>query len=259
MAPRLLTMNHMRFHQVVVFVAALSSAQAALVVNPAQPITEQVTVNIIQVAADDGTNAAPLFGTADQQLAIFDNVDTIWAQAGIDIEFEFHTGTYNSSFALLGTQSPRPVSDITTIRSNAAAAGGMLDPDPTVLNLFMVRVVPGFSQTSNNVTNGLAFLGGNGITLWAGPNLPGFTGGQETIASVISHEIGHNLGLDHIVATENLMQTGNAANPGHRLNAEQIAAALGSSFSVPVPEPGTLSLAGLAMCLFTILRRKRGF
>ncbi len=225
------------------------AANAALVVNPAQPITHEVKVNVIAVADDSGNNAAPLFGTAGEQAAIFGFVDTIWAQAGIDVNFSFLSGTYDNSFALTGAASPRPEADLFTIVNNAPS--GVKSADPNTINLFMVRVVPGFAQTSDNTSNGLAILNGNGIAFWSGPNLPGFTGGQEVVAAVLAHEIGHNLGLNHIVEAENLLQ---ASGSGERLNSSQIATALASSLAVPIPEPVSLSL--LAAALF-VARRKR--
>lgn len=236
---------------------AFAGYAQALIVNPAQPITQQVEVNLIQVRDNAGANAAPLFGTVAQQNAIFGFIDTIWAQAGVDVVFQTAT-TYDSTFALSGTpgsNNPRPTGDLNTIVTNAAAAGGILDPNPNVLNLFMVQIVPGFSQTSNNTSNGLAFVGGNGITFWAGPNLPSFVGGQEVVAAVLAHEIGHNLGLNHIVEAENLMQAGGSANQGERLNAAQIQTALASPFTVAIPEPASLS--ALIACIAAVRRRRR--
>lgn len=235
--------------------AASVPAGAALVVNPAQTITERVTVSIVQVAADNGSDAAPLFGSAQGQAAIFAGIDTIWAQAGIDIDFKFRLGVWNSSFALLGTpgsNNPRPNSDLSTVFNNASATG-VLDPSPTVINLLMVRIVPGFSQQSDNNSNGLAFLNSNGIALWVAPNLTSFTDGQEAIAAVLAHEIGHNLGLNHIGENENLMATDDA---GERLNAAQIATARGSQFSVAIPEPASALLALAGVSLLGLGRRR---
>lgn len=213
-------------------------------------------MRIVQVADADGANAAPLFGTASQQANIFSQIDAIWAQAGIDVDFSFAGGTWNSPFALTGTadnNDPRPTDDLDLIVAQAGAAG-LLAVDPLVINLFLVRIVPGFSQTSNNTSNGLAFLDANGITLWAGPALTDFQNGRDAIASVLAHEIGHNLGLDHLAEIENLMQSG---GDGERLNAAQIATALASPFSVPIPEPATWTLLGLGGLMVLIRKRSR--
>jgi hypothetical protein len=217
-----------------------SSAPAALIVNAPRPITDRVNVNLIGVADDDGTDStAGTFGTATQQAEVFSFVDVIYAQAGIDVEFAFRPGTYNSSFARIGTpgnNDPRPQSDLSTIRTNAATAGGVLSSDANTINVFLVSIVPGFSQLSANSSAGLASINANGITYYGGSGLPGFAGGREVLASVLAHEIGHNLGLDHVTLTENLMTSN---SDGERLNAAQIATILASRFSITAP-PTTL-------------------
>ena len=173
----------MRNAAIFLAIAAVSAgtASAQLIVNPPQTITERVNVNVISVADDAGANPAPLFGTPLQQSSIFDMIDTIWAQAGIDVAFDFRAGTYDSTFALsgnVGNNSPRPTGDLSTIVTDAGniPGGGVLSADPNTINLFMVVIVPGFSFTSVNTANGLAFRNINGITMWSGSALPGFSG-----------------------------------------------------------------------------------
>jgi hypothetical protein len=217
-----------------------SSAPAALIVNAARPITDRVNVNLIGVADDDGSDSTRgTFGTATQQAEIFSFVDTIYAQAGVDVEFAFRPGTYNSSFARIGTpgnNDPRPQSDLSTIRMSAAAAGGVLSPDANTLNVFLVSIVPGFSQLSVNSSAGLATVNGNGIAYYGGSGLPGGASGREVLASVLAHEIGHNLGLNHVSIVENLMTSN---SDGERLNDTQIQTILASRLSVTAP-PTTL-------------------
>jgi hypothetical protein len=227
-------------------------AEAALILNAAQPITQQVTMQPIVVSDDNGSNTATYFGTPTQQAAIFALIDQIWAQAGINIEW-LAPNFYNNTFANIGSATgvvARPTGDLSTIVANGNAAG-VGNPNPLVIDIYFVRASAGFEVLSLNQVAGLAFVGGNGITAYVGSNLLGFQLGLEAIASVIAHEIGHNLGLPHIVEVENLMQ---ASGSGERLNAAQILTSLNSNLSTAIPEPSTYLLISSALLL---LRRRR--
>lgn len=229
-----------------------------LILNPSQPITEQVTVQIIQTIHGSGAPTATVLGDSLQRAAIESLVDSIWAQAGIDVVFLPTVNIYQNTFAFQGTTSPRPTGDLSTIVT-AGDLAGVGSANPLILDMYFVDVVPGFSFTTENTSNGLAFVSGNGIAMFVGDNLLTFQGGREVIASVISHEIGHNLGLDHIVESENLMQAGGSPNQGERLNALQISTALASNFSTPVavPEPGTMALSLLGFAGAAVVWRRR--
>ena len=236
------------------------TSQAALITNMAQPITHTVTVQPIIVSNDDGSNTAEFFGSASQQAEIEAFIDQIWAQAGIDVTF-LAANTYNNTFANIGTignNNPRPTSDLPQIVANGDNTMGVGNSDASVIDMYFVEIAAGFSNVSENTANGLAFVGGNGITQHVGDNLVGFTAGREVIASVVAHEIGHNLGLPHIVEAENLMQAGGSPNQGERLNGAQIAVALASSLSVVTAVPEPSSFAALTLfCVGVISLQRR--
>jgi hypothetical protein len=190
------------------------SASATLIVDPAQTITRQVTVQLIQTALTDGSSPATVFGNATQRANIEGGIDRIWAQAGIDINFLPNVTRWNNTFAYQGNNGAgtRSQNDL-SINLTSAAAAGVLSSDPLTLNLLLVNVVPGFAPLAENQAAGLAWTPGNGINAFAGDLLltpPYGQDGLDVIAKVIAHEIGHNLGLQHTSAgSANLMANGN--------------------------------------------------
>lgn len=241
--------------------AFAGDAGAQLVVNPAQTITHQLYVQpiIARQGAAEGGATAEFFGNALQQAEIESYIDVIWAQAGIDVIF-LDPVYYESSFAYDGHPSDyssevRPMTDMTPMFLT-----GPLHPSPTVLNMFLLDVVPGFSKQGSNTVNGLSYLDENGIAIYVGENLLTWSGGMESIASVVSHEIGHSLGVNHIVESGNLMEVGHT---GHRISSAQVATIFtddpgidGYDLLVPVPEPST-GVLGWAAFGLAVLRRRR--
>ncbi len=245
---------------VVGFTLVTAPASSALVLNSAMTITDVVTVQPIILSDTGGGNTANYFGDASQSATIMGHVDSIWAQAGIDVNF-LSANTWNNTFANSGNGSdPRPQSDLNTIATDGDAAGvssGSLD----IINMYFVLHSAGHSLLSANSAAGLASLPGNTVTQYVGTNLLGFAGGLEVIASVVAHEIGHNLGLGHFMSGgQNLLQPGSSSDQGERLTAGQISTALASNLSasvtpVPIPPAIALFLSGLA--IFGFMRRKR--
>ena len=187
-------------------------------------VTKRIFVQPIIVSNSNGSNTAEFFGNLEQEITIKRLIDEIYLQANVDIEWLSPT-TYNNNFANVGTSDPRPTSDLNTIIQNGDNAG-VGNSDPIIIDAYFVEVVPGFENKSNNVANGLAFVNGNGTAIHIGDNLPGRDDDSRDVAArVVAHEIAHNLGLNHVSDTDNLMAQGT------ELTASQIATLQTSQFA----------------------------
>src|SRR5262249_61638067 len=110
-------------------------------------------------------------------------IDTIWAQAGIDIDFLPDVIHYNNTFAYQGNGGTRPSGDLSTILSNASA---IMNPAPPVINEFFVNVVPGFAFTTENTANGIGNIGRDGTAQFVGDNLLSFGSARAVIAGGVA-------------------------------------------------------------------------
>lgn len=192
-----------------------------------------VTVNPVVVSNDDGTNTAEFFGNAAQEAQIKDLIDVIYAQVGVDIEF-LPTVSWNDTFANIGDGADeRPIEDFNDIIANGDAAG-VGSPDPNVIDLYAIQTMPGPPGVI-----GLGFLGAPGNAIQVDEDLS-TDFGRSITAVLAGHEIGHNLGLNHVTdEVGNLMTPFVFPSPPATLNAEQGAIIADSSLS---GEPANIDL-----------------
>lgn len=245
---------------------SLLSANAAVTVNDPISITHFVSVNVIQT--NNGTDYANAFGNETQRAYIETEVNRIWAQVGVQIQFSSTITPYNNSFAFDGngadyTSVSRSTSDLNTIVSQGDT-NGVGSSDFANIDLYFVNVVPGFTETGTYTANGLAFVDGNGVAMYAGTGLYEWEGGLDVIAAVLAHEIGHNLGLPHTAnGGDNLMSPSGSEDRLTQAQRDIIftdTANWQDGFDLlqlyTVPEPSQTMFVAIAGVFF-VLRKKR--
>jgi len=181
-------------------------------------ITTEATNSVVFVqpiigADDDGSNMAVFLGDATLQADILARVDAIYAPGGIDIEF-LPAVVFNNTFVNSGDGTFNANGD----RGNELAQIGQIgddagvgSADPTVLDQYYLQLIPG----APNTAAGVAFVPGT-VSAVRGDSLQS----AARRATIIAHEIGHNLGLGHNNIPGNLL-IGTGAGTNTDLNAEQ--------------------------------------
>ena len=227
---RLFGVEDLEFTDAVQRVGAPLVVVAPPVLPPVTPQNELIIVQPIIVSNDDGSNTAEFFGDADQQADIIAQIDAIFSVAGIDVEF-LPAATLNDTFVNVGDETDdsgeRPGDDLGAIITQGDE-DGVGSPLPNVIDMYFVELVPAFDDLGEDSANGVAFIGRPGVAIQIGDNLVDTAGGRTVAAEVTAHEIGHNLGLEHVDIPGNLLTP---IVDGSDLTIEQITTAINSPLS----------------------------
>ena len=193
----------------------------------------ELVVRPIVVSNNNGSDTATFFGNAATQLELENLIDDIFAQANVDVVWE-NTVSYRNTFANIGNSGTRPTTDLNRI-VDEGDDDGVGSSNPNVVDAYFVQRAPGFGTVSDNTANGLAFVNASGTAIHVGDNLLNFQNGLEVIAGVVAHELGHNLGLNHVQAPSNLLNSGQLPSNGNNfITSNQISTIQNSRFTNPI-------------------------
>lgn len=193
-----------------VLLTATALLPAELVVGPTEPNQFRVNVHRVQAVASFGIPAT-VFGTAEQDAAVQRKVNEIWAQAGIEIVFSEIT-EYVSDFAFEGDPDDagaRPNSDLEMIEEAVDAPTTASELD---IEMFFVERLPGRDFLAETEVAGVAVVDRPIAAIYVGFEALGTEEDLDAVAFVVSHEIGHCLGLQHLTGVGGNLMTPERTN-----------------------------------------------
>jgi len=229
----------------------------------ALPITKTLTVDVYVICDDAGANCASTGPAGNAYFA--SEVDKIWAQAGINVDFNFVQNIHSTHFSFV---DDNVVGDGFLDLVNFVGHG----LSATQVDMFLTHTVAG--------AYGEGWFGAGGLLI-AMDDVMAFNGGLGRI-DTIAHELGHNFGLvqpaqggdggghspgqpSYLMASGGIRNVpatlANIAPDGLGLDflpADQIAYARQSSLlhDVPLPEPDSFALFGLGLLGLAATRRR---
>jgi hypothetical protein len=230
----------------------------------ATPVTKTLTIQVFQVCDDTGHNCASTGPVGDSYFAA--EVNKIWNQAGISVEFNFAQQINSTHFSFMDDS----VAGDGFV--NLANLYGTHGPSSTIVDMFLVHTVAG--------VYGEGWFGKGGL-LMSMDDVMAFNSGLGRI-DTIAHELGHNFGLvpsslggdagAHSAIADYLMAAGGVRDipasvadiypSGHGfdfLPTDQIDLARESSLLrdiTSVPEPGSYVLLAIGLIALIMLRRR---
>ncbi len=168
-------------------------------------ISQTVNLNIIDVCDTTGTLCAPA-----GNIQTFEAYATaIYSQAGIAFAPSVVHKLNLPNYADCGITTASTVCTdglLSSSRDLVNTTGHGQSTTPNTLNIYLVNNL----VTAGGASYGWGLIGGNGLVVATGTNpTTHLTAAIDTLA----HELGHNLGLDHVDQSDNLMKTSARITP----------------------------------------------